>query len=157
MTVDVPSESWRDEQRLMRLISQMMPEFNLEGYRDQIEDPKVRLIMFSSVQTEPHLDEKNVMQRRPSLPLESTGFEPFLKAIQEAYACVGIEKTRNDEKWGWVLPLLAIGVLLLVIMVVYHVCKQPEWVTCKPCEGTGRRAVVFTCKPCDGTGKVPLH
>lgn len=90
MTALLPTEFWEDKSRIMALISQMMPEFNLAGYQPQIEASKVQLVMFSAVATEAYLDAQNQLLRRPCLPLQSAGLEVFVKTIMDGHA---------DKEW----------------------------------------------------------
>ena len=54
----LPDSSWADKEQLIALISDMMPEFNISAYRQQLARLNVRMVMFSAVGTVPYLDEK---------------------------------------------------------------------------------------------------
>jgi hypothetical protein len=81
----VPSSSWQDKEKLIELISALMPEFNLASYRDDLLSERVQLVMFSAVrETESHLETDGKLVRRPHLPLHSEGLEPFVMATQSS-------------------------------------------------------------------------
>jgi hypothetical protein len=81
----LPAEAWTDKEKLMALISESMPEFNLAAYRPQLQSRKVQMVMFSAVATESYLDDKEVLRQRPKKPLTSQGLEIFVKSITEAH------------------------------------------------------------------------
>lgn len=86
----LPVEDWSDKEKLMGLISATMPEFNLSAYRQRLQNPRVRIVMFSAVTSEPYLDENGMLRRRPKKPLESQGFEIFVESITQA---------DKDKRW----------------------------------------------------------
>lgn len=85
MAHQMPAETWTNKEKLMTLISERMPEFNLKAYRSQLQSPKVLMVLFSAVATESYLDHNKVLRQRPKKPLASQGLESFVKAITEAH------------------------------------------------------------------------
>jgi hypothetical protein len=81
----LPTDGWADKDKLMALISESMPEFNLNAYRSQLQSTKVQMVMFSAVATESYLDDKEFLRQRPKKPLTPQGLEIFVKSISEAH------------------------------------------------------------------------
>lgn len=96
----LPAESWTDKERLLALISEKMPEFTMNAYRQQLSSSKVQLAMFSAISTESYLDAAGHLRQRPKQPFESQGLEVFVKTITEAH---------DDKVWnGYVSEALRI-------------------------------------------------
>ncbi len=101
----LPVEAWTDKEQLMSLLTESMPEFNLNAYRSQLQSTKVQMVMFSAIATESYLDDKEVLRQRPKKPLTSQGLEIFVKSITEAH----------NQKWWEILVRKVIGTFIRII------------------------------------------
>lgn len=123
----LPTEAWTDKEKLMALISESMPEFNLTGYSPQLQSPKVQMVMFSAVATEPYWDHQDVLRQRPKKPLTSRGLEVFVKSITEAHdhkkregmvkKVTGNSIRTVSSLWFWIL----LGVLVILYLLYWFV------------------------------------
>ena len=121
------TEAWTDKEKLMALITENMPEFNLNAYRSQLQSTKVQMVMFSAVATESYLDDKEVLRQRPKKPLASHGLEIFVKSITEAHDHKTKEKmirqlkstsiTTVTSQWFWMM----LGVLFTLYLLYWFV------------------------------------
>lgn len=123
----LPAEDWTDKEKMMALISESMPEFNLKAYRAQLQSSKVQVVMFSAVATESYLDHQEVLRQRPKKPLASLGLEVFVRSITEAHHhkknealvqnVAGKTLTTILSRWFWMLC----GVLFVVFLSYWFV------------------------------------
>ena len=104
----LPVQAWADKDQLMVLLSDMMPEFNLSAYRQQLARPNVQMAMFSAIGTEPYLDSNGSLQHRPKSPFESEGLDIFVKTITQAHESKQLEICIR-ELVSWVERVLASG------------------------------------------------
>jgi hypothetical protein len=123
----LPVEAWTDKEKLMVLISESMPEFNLNAYRSQLQSTKVQMVMFSAVATESYLDDKEVLRQRPKKSLASQGLEIFVKSITEAHDHKKKEEIVRkvtstsiktiSSRWFWKM----LGVLFILYLLYWFV------------------------------------
>lgn len=82
----LPAEAWSDKAQVLELVGKMMPEFDLAGYRGQLEQPIYEVVMFSAIAvTDSKVDASGKLTWVPAQPLRSEGVGVFVKAIQEGH------------------------------------------------------------------------
>jgi len=119
MTHLLPIKSWRKKTQVLDLIGSMMPEFNLNAFRSQLEERKVEVVLFSAVyHTEARLDGEEKLQRVPGLPLRSEGLDVFVKAITEGYSDKVWQRFWHKSK-QWIIELICSRRFWLALFIAF--------------------------------------
>ena len=103
----------------MDLIGRMMPEFNLNAFRSQLNGKKAVVVLFSAVyETEAALGGEAKLQLVPSLPLCSEGMDVFVKAITDSYTTTARRNFWRKIK-KWIIELICSKWFWLVLFAAF--------------------------------------
>ena len=130
LTGSLPEQDWSNQEAVLNIVETMMPEFELEGYRDVLTRPSSSVLAFSAVATlDPEPDatgEKFI--RLPDPGLRSKGFEYFIERIVD-----GLGRKREQERAkrigtiGKVLAFAGAGLTVIVVVMVVYFWIASGW------------------------------
>lgn len=159
----LPSQLWGDSAAVLKLLREMMPEFNYAGFSSFFTRKNIQVLAFSSVETESREDDKGRLIRLPRHPLKARGFTQIVMAIRHAWKNYLIrEVIKKLSAWFHrhylkIAALLALGILVMFLSSVSCPIKQddpepPPPVPCEHCGGDGQVEETRTCPDCRGSG-----